>query len=44
MKEYISNETGRTFILRMEKGDLLREEIVKLCKKIISKMQLYYPE
>lgn len=33
MKEYISNETGRTFILRMERGDLLREKIVELCKR-----------
>ena len=31
MKEYISNKTGRTFILRMEKGDLLREGITELC-------------
>lgn len=33
MKAYVLNEKGRTFILRMERGDLLREEISGLCKR-----------
>lgn len=32
MKYFIAKETGRTFILRMERGDLLREKITKLCQ------------
>lgn len=33
MKHFIAKETGRTFILRMERGDLLREKIAKLCQE-----------
>lgn len=33
MKYFIAKETGRTFILRMERGDLLREKIAELCKE-----------
>lgn len=32
MKYFIAKETGRTFILRMERGDLLREKITELCQ------------
>ena len=32
MKHFIAQTTGRTFILRMERGDLLREKIFELCK------------
>ncbi len=31
MKHYIAKNTARTFILRMERGDMLKEEIGKLC-------------
>lgn len=33
MKHFIVKETGRTFILRMERGDLLREKIAELCQE-----------
>lgn len=33
MKYFIAKGTGRTFILRMERGDLLREKIYELCQK-----------
>lgn len=33
IKYFISEKKGRTFILRMEKGDLLKEKIDELCKK-----------
>ncbi len=33
MKYFIAKETGRTFILRMERGDLLREMIAELCQE-----------
>lgn len=32
MKSFISNQAGRTFILRMERGDLLREALTKLAR------------
>lgn len=32
MKYFIAKETGRTFILRMERGDLLLEKITELCQ------------
>lgn len=32
MKYFTSNQIGRSFILRMERGDLLKEEIGKLCQ------------
>ncbi len=33
MKHFIANKTGRTFVLRMERGDLLREKITALCSE-----------
>lgn len=33
MKYFIAKEIGRTFILRMERGDLLLEKITELCHK-----------
>ena len=33
MKSYIANEVGRTFILRMEREDLLKEKILELCSQ-----------
>lgn len=33
MKYFIAKNTGRTFILRMERGDLLLEKITELCHK-----------
>ena len=32
MKHFVAKNTGRTFILRMERGDLLREKIAELCQ------------
>lgn len=32
MKHFVAKNTGRTFILRMERGDLLREKIAELCR------------
>lgn len=32
MKKFFTNNTGRIFILRMERGDLLCEKIAELCK------------
>ena len=32
MKHFVAENTGRTFILRMERGDLLREKIAELCR------------
>lgn len=32
MKYFIAKNTGRTFVLRMERGDLLREKIAELCQ------------
>lgn len=31
MKHFIAEKTARTFILRMERGDLLKEKISELC-------------
>lgn len=31
MKHFTFEKTGRTFVLRLEKGDLLREKIIELC-------------
>ena len=33
MKHFISNRVGRTFIIRLEKGDLLKESIKELAKQ-----------
>jgi len=33
MKYFDAEKTGRTFVLRMERGDLLRETIFDLCQK-----------
>ena len=33
MKHFIAEKVGRTFILRMERGDLLKEVVGGLCKK-----------
>ena len=33
MKSFIIEKRGRTFVLRMERGDLLREAISDLCNK-----------
>jgi len=33
MKSFIVQKRGRTFVLRMERGDLLREAIADLCNK-----------
>ncbi len=33
MKSFVSEKVGRTFIIRLEKGDLLRESIEELAKK-----------
>jgi predicted DNA-binding protein with PD1-like motif len=32
MKHFVSQKVGRTFIIRLEKGDLLRESITKLAQ------------
>ena len=32
MRHFIAKNIGRTFILRMERGDLLREKIAELCQ------------
>lgn len=42
MKHFIAQTTGRTFILRMERGDLLREKIFELCKTKKSVKLLFY--
>lgn len=31
MEKFVFEKTGRTFVLRFEKGDLLREKILELC-------------
>lgn len=33
MKYFVANQAGRVYILRMERGDLLREELLKLIQK-----------
>lgn len=33
MKRFTAKSTGRTFILRMERGDLLREKLTELCSE-----------
>ncbi len=33
MKSFVSEKIGRTFVIRLEKGDLLRESIGKLVKE-----------
>lgn len=33
MKSFTSEKVGRTFVIRLEKGDLLRESIEELSKK-----------
>ncbi|MDE7341573.1 MAG: DNA-binding protein [Lachnospiraceae bacterium] len=33
MKYFIAEEIGRTFILRMERGDFLKEKITRLCRE-----------
>ena len=32
MKAFYTDKPGRTFVLRMERGDLLREQIAELCR------------
>ena len=33
MKAFYTDKQGRTFVLRMERGDLLREQITELCRE-----------